>query len=830
MPPRKNHYHPHESGFSYWLIGFLVCAAIGLVAVFAHTLSKPDVIMLLPEGGAEWICHDTPLDLRARDMGMRKATFRTTLDVKEVSGEIPFFYKVLKLADIRIEGRGGFSSGVSEDAWNETRCEDLAQWLVPGRHVMYIDVYTSGDHHPAMLAWCPALNLSTPSGWEATLDGDTWTSARPVDQPRHFPISREFKRTDEALLSKAVVFAPVFLVFFALTFYISRRERSFRGPIPVPSPGMVRWIMIAAWTALAVNNIGKVPQYLGMDLTGHLEYIQYIAEQGKLPLAPEGFKMAEPPLFYMLSAFIYSIASSFFTHDWVFRILRVLPLLCGILQIELCYRALRHVFFDRQDLQRLGVIVGGLLPVNLYICQVVGNEPLTGCLTAMAMVCGLRLITSKREQPLKAYATLGVVLGLALLTKLTPILMLMLIVFFLVLAHVAKQGLNNSEQNLEKLRPSLGKASRSRIELRIGVMLVVVVFVAGWFYLRNKIELGSFVISGWDPENGFPWWQDPGYRTMSHFLRFGEALIHPVNSSLQGVWDSLYSTFWADGSLSGSLTREFGPPWNFDFMLAGIWLSLVPALAIGVGIVVALIGFVRPKSTIRQNPSSKKQHPKKPDQDSPESDDPNPMDQVSKNLGLGFAAVCVLLYISAVLYMFLILPVYSTGKATYTSGLTPCYAILCALGFSVVTRWPLIRSILYGLLACWAICVFSAFFVVDAPRDGRSDFFLGELMAEQGRLDEAAYYYKLAIDENPEMTGAYNGLGSQLVRKGKFKEAVKQFQEAIRISPDNAEVHNNLGATLIYMKRFDEARKHLEEAIRLKPDYEKAKQNLKNLK
>ena len=44
--------------------------------------------------------------------------------------------------------------------------------------------------------------------------------------------------------------------------------------------------------------------------------------------------------------------------------------------------ASRTVFPGRNDLQIIGTAVGGFLPLNIYISQVVGNEPLSGCLTA----------------------------------------------------------------------------------------------------------------------------------------------------------------------------------------------------------------------------------------------------------------------------------------------------------------------------------------------------------------------------------------------------------------------------------------------------------------
>ena len=76
-----------------------------------------------------------------------------------------------------------------------------------------------------------------------------------------------------------------------------------------------------------------------------------------------------------------------------------------------------------------------------------------------------------------------------------------------------------------------------------------------------------------------------------------------------------------------------------------------------------------------------------------------------------FAVFCVNVYISAILYLFLIIPIYSTAKATYTLGVIPCYAVLSAAGFDVLIRGPLRRAIVFGVIACWAVGAYLAYFV-----------------------------------------------------------------------------------------------------------------------
>ena len=63
--------------------------------------------------------------------------------------------------------------------------------------------------------------------------------------------------------------------------------------------------------------------------------------------------------------------------------------------------------------------------MNLYISQVVGNEPLAGLLSASAVVIGFHILTAESGViPEKYFILLGTALGLALLTKVTAILLI----------------------------------------------------------------------------------------------------------------------------------------------------------------------------------------------------------------------------------------------------------------------------------------------------------------------------------------------------------------------------------------------------------------------
>jgi len=429
------------------------------------------------------------------------------------------------------------------------------------------------------------------------------------------------------------------------------------------SPDAVRWLLIAGWLALAVNNFWKIPITFGMDSGGHTQYISYVASYWRVPLATEGWQMFQPPLFYYLEAFIFRSFLHLFEPETVVRLLKLLPLVCGAAYVEISYRILRYAYPGRESLQVIGILIGGLLPMNLYMSQSIGNEPLAGCLTALTILYACRALLGGFQSNRELGLIMGFTLGLAILTKPTAILIVPPLLFYVSAA-------------LFRRCQSVEEGIRSVIHF-VTLLLGVAFVVSGWYYVRNYIEMGRFFIGGWDSSREIVWWMNPGYRTPRQFYVFGESLFYPVFSSIYGFWDALYSTFWLDGFLSSLISKE-SLPWNHTFMTGGALLSLLPSAAIIIGIIVA---------TAKKGDGALRQM-------------------------LRFSVTSVILYLVALFYIFLKVPILTSVKATYASGLTPCFALLAAAGFEVLTRWRLPRAVVYGILACWAVGSFASYFVI----------------------------------------------------------------------------------------------------------------------
>jgi hypothetical protein len=493
--------------------------------------------------------------------------------------------------------------------------------------------------------------LGDPDGWEFSQDGLVWKPAARCDDLMTVDMRSRFPTVSEGLRRSVWLLIPLFAGFLAVAGFGPRLLTR------LAAPTRLRWILVALWLILGINNMFKIPIHVGFDPESHVEYFSYLLQNHRLPTASEGVQMFQPPLYYLLAAALYRIFSVFFPPDTSLFLLRIIPVACAVFLVDVTARTLRETYPDREDLQSCGLVVGGLLPMNLYMCQYFGNEPLTALLTALLLY--RVIVTLRKKEPIRwrDAVLLGGVGGLAMLAKATPVLLIPIVILFLL---IVPGGV-----------PS-GSGTRLR---HAGLFLLATAIVSGWFYLRNWFLFGKPFLGGWDPLRNISWWQDPGYRTIGDFLTFGESLRQPIYAAFNGFADAVYSTFWSDGYLSGIAFFEGKPPWDYLLLAAGTALSVVPASAMGSG---AAIAFLR---TVHR-----------------------------EDWPITFLLVAIFVYLAALVHLYLSLPIYSTAKATYLMGLTPGFGVMAAAGAGLLTRRKYLGPVFVALLATWGVTAYLAFF------------------------------------------------------------------------------------------------------------------------
>lgn len=639
------------------LAAFLLFFGLFAILPVLSLLFSKEVVLLRPFEGAGWVRPDIPIRLATYaprpSKFLYKKTFRTNDSVQRA------VIKVRARIGVSLFLDGGALPGASSaDAWDEPFIFDIAPYLGPGEHELVIEVKNSMGV-PVVAAISSDLGISTDESWDASADAFSWKKAIPADRTVFVSESRQFTRADIALISELSSIAAIFAVVFGLTLFRYKSDSALARKLDL-SPRMLSLAIMTALIVLALNNFFKLPIEVGFDQRDHYMYIMYVAENLSIPLANEGWSMFQSPLYYMVSAPVHAVFEERVDDVTLVRILRLVPAACAVLMVEAVYRGGRHAFPERRDLQSIAVVIGGLLPMNIYLSRGLGNEIMAALFSSCTIAAGLGVLRAQDNKALAKTALMGVFFGLAVLSKVSGALLAPFVAAVVVMRFM---NVNNVRESSRKALPALS--------LSFGTAFII----SGWYYIRNMVHLGSPLVGNWG--TGSEWWQLPSYRLWRHFLSFGESFFYPAFSSMNSFWDSLYSTMWIDGNLSGIYFKSLPPGfWNFGMMLPGVWLALLPTAAIITGIVLAL------------------------------------SDRERGGHAFLLLALCAALYIGALLDYYLKVPAYTTGKATYTSGITVCYALLAALGLSVVMKGAVARGIVYGWIACWALFSYRSYFVI----------------------------------------------------------------------------------------------------------------------
>ena len=629
----------------------LVLLLGGLTVEAVYSIKSPAIPLLPPHRDGTWIRPNWPANLVAMYGDTEIAAFyRKRIMVTEPSRDIIVDLSAFRNITLFLD-RNPLPLPIPS-SWKDRIHSVLpAPLLTTGSHELMLRVVNRLGP-PLFHLSSNVRGLGDLEGWEFSQDGMIWIPALRCDDMMMVEIRSMFPTVWEGLRSSLRFLVPILMGMLTFAAFRPRWIARFTAP------GSVKNILLVLWLIIGINNMFKLPIDIGFDPESHVEYISYLLQNHRLPTASEGMQMFQPPLYYLVSAALYWILIALVSPQAALFLLRLIPLVCALLLVDISFRILRDLFPEKEDFQSCGLVIGGLLPMNLYMCQYVGNEPLAALLTSLLLFLVIKIFRNTEPIRWKDAVLLGGVAGLAILTKVTPVLLVMVIC--LVFLFIPREE-------------PIGIGSRAKLA---GLFLLTAGIVSGWFYVRNWMIFGKPFLGGWDPARNIFWWQDPGYRTVGDFITFGETFRQPIYAAFNGFADGVYSTFWSDGYLSGMAFYSAKPGWNYDLLAAGIVLSLVPASAMGVGIAVAFWRTVK-----------------------------------RENWPHTFLLMAIIVYFAALLHLYVSLPIYSTAKATYLMGLTPGFSVMAATGAGLFVRRKYIGPVFVSLLGTWGIMTYLGYFV-----------------------------------------------------------------------------------------------------------------------
>lgn len=337
-----------------------------------------------------------------------------------------------------------------------------------------------------------------------------------------------------------------------------------RGPRGALLAGV---FLLALGAAMRVYNAFAYNILWGFDARENWRYIELLTRSWALPAPDADWSTAHPPFFYYMSAGIVRLASQP-DKDFNVILLRLVGSAVGLVMAALAVQLIRKLAPQEQ---RRALIAWGLLlflPVHIYMSAMLSEEILVSTLISAVLV-GVALDLYQPAAPataLRRAGLLGILAGLAFLTKLSGVL---------VIAAVVASYLIDGWRN-EKLAERLRCAA---------LFACVAGLVGGWYYVRNLISYGYLYPHGLEVHKVM-FDMPPGVRGIGDYFNFPwVTFIDPQVMSpelLHSVWGTTYATIFFDAH------RHFLPRELLSVNLAGmliLGLSLLPTAAFVAGAV-----------------------------------------------------------------------------------------------------------------------------------------------------------------------------------------------------------------------------------------------------
>jgi tetratricopeptide (TPR) repeat protein len=93
-------------------------------------------------------------------------------------------------------------------------------------------------------------------------------------------------------------------------------------------------------------------------------------------------------------------------------------------------------------------------------------------------------------------------------------------------------------------------------------------------------------------------------------------------------------------------------------------------------------------------------------------------------------------------------------------------------------------------------------------------------------VEQAAFYFRKAIEVDPNYTLAYFHMGTMYYRWSHFQKAVELLKKAIELGPNEFASYMNLGMNFNLSGNYREAEHYLRKALELQPEYSEAHYHL----
>jgi hypothetical protein len=212
------------------------------------------------------------------------------------------------------------------------------------------------------------------------------------------------------------------------------------------------------------------------DAQWHWDVVEWILAHKRIPTPNEVFQAQHPPVFYLMAAGLTKLGVTHAKLVW-------LPIIAGTLRLWLMWVGF-ELYLPRWRAARIfALALAAVLPTSVHIDGMLYAEALSGLWLTIAMLLVPQLFRRTGRARFAVAAALGLVLGVALLTKISAVVVIGSILFVGVLELL--------------LAPSYWR-HRALRAASLGVMVAVCVAVSGWYFARNVRDFGTPFVTSFD--------------------------------------------------------------------------------------------------------------------------------------------------------------------------------------------------------------------------------------------------------------------------------------------------------------------------------------------
>jgi len=300
----------------------------------------------------------------------------------------------------------------------------------------------------------------------------------------------------------------------------------------------------------------------------HLQVIDFIVTQHRLPASLELGQAHHPPLYHLLMAPIWAVTGSV-------KLLHFVSLGFSVVNLLIIAKLLGKLIASK-TVRVIALAFAAFLPQLVMYGSFVSNDSLTILLGTLIF---LRAIQYVDEPTTRNAVAMSIVCALGLLTKGTLLLSPLALLVCVISVH-----------------------GRSKLALRHAMLVLSICIVLGGYkYAENIAHYGRPFVHNLDPDSDWKRDQQGKWRSLSarwnldlsHLLR--EPILkvrHPASYPML-MYATLWYPHWPDSSYRANVN---GYAWVGQYLyLTGV----VPTLILGIGLLRALVSFPIGKNAIR---------------------------------------------------------------------------------------------------------------------------------------------------------------------------------------------------------------------------------------